>query len=78
MRRRARDAPAAEVAMMLSSPFRVKLLFQLLDVEEEIAVVEECCLMLYSLMCDSRNGFTDLILRCFDCLKCLGLDHECS
>ena len=32
---------------MLSSPFRVKLLFQLLDVEEEIAVVEECCLMLY-------------------------------
>ena len=46
--RRARDAPAAKVAMMLSSPFKVKLLLLLLllDVEEEIAVVDECCLRL--------------------------------
>ena len=47
--RRARDAPAAKVAMMLSSPFRTKLLLLLLDVEEEIAMVEECCLRLYLL-----------------------------
>ena len=52
--------------IMLSSPFRVKLLFLLLDVEEELAVVEECCLMLYLLMCDSRNGFADLIICYFD------------
>ena len=39
--RRARDAPAAKVAMMLSSPFRTKLLLLLLDIEEEVAVVEE-------------------------------------
>ena len=46
----------------LSSPFRVKLLFLLLDVEEEIAVVEECCFRLCLLMCDFRNGLIDLIL----------------
>ena len=51
---------------MLSSPFRVKLLFLLLDVEEEIAVVEECCLMLYLLMRDFRYGFVGLILLYFD------------
>ena len=62
MRRRARDAPAAEVAMMLSSPFRMKLLLMLLDVEEEVAVVEECCLRLYLLMRDFRNRFVGLIL----------------
>ena len=50
--RRARDAPAAKVAMMLSSPFRTKLLLLLLDVEEEVAVGEECCLMLYMFGCD--------------------------
>ena len=33
--------------IMLSSPFRAKLLPLLLDIEEEEAVVEECCLMLY-------------------------------
>ena len=33
--------------IMLSSPFKVKLLLLLLDVEEEVAVVEECYLMLY-------------------------------
>ena len=33
--------------IMLSSPFRMKLLLLLLDVEEEIAVIEKCCLMLY-------------------------------
>ena len=32
---------------MLSSPFRMKLLLMLLDVEEEVAMVEECCLRLY-------------------------------
>ena len=32
--------------MILSSPFRMKLLLLLLDVEEEIAVVDECCLRL--------------------------------
>ena len=41
MKSRARDAPAAKVAMMLSSPFRTKLLLLLLDVEEEVAVVEK-------------------------------------
>ena len=39
--RRARDAPAAKVAMMLSSPPRMRLLLLLLDIEEEVAVVEE-------------------------------------
>ena len=33
--------------IMLSSPFRMKLLLLLLDVEEEIAVIEKYCLMLY-------------------------------
>ena len=47
---------------LLSSPFRVKLLFLLLDIEEEIAVVEECCFRLCLLMCDFRNGPVDLIL----------------
>ena len=47
---------------LLSSPFRVKLLFLLLDVEEEIAVVEECCFRLCLLMYDFRNGLVDLIL----------------
>ena len=65
--RRARDAPAVKVAMILSSPFRMRLLLLLLDVEKEIAVVEECCLMLYLLMCDFRNGFADLIICYFDC-----------
>ena len=47
--------------MMLSSPFRIKLLLIFLDIEEEIAVVVECCLRLYLLMCDFRNGFVGLI-----------------
>ena len=67
MRRRARDAPTTEVAMMLSSPFRMKLLLLLLDVEGEIAVVEECCVRLYLLMCDFRNGIVGLIICYFDC-----------
>ena len=33
--------------IMLSSPFRMKLLLLLLDVEEEVAVVEECYLRVY-------------------------------
>ena len=33
--------------IMLSSPFKAKLLLLLLDVKEEVAVVEECCLILY-------------------------------
>ena len=33
--------------IMLSIPFKAKLLLLLLDVEEEVAVVEKCCLMLY-------------------------------
>ena len=45
--RRARDAPATKVAKMLSSSFRTKLLLLLLDVEEEVAMIEKCCLMLY-------------------------------
>ena len=64
---RARDAPAAEVAMMLSCPFRMKLLLLLLDIEEEIAVVEECCVRLYLLMRDFRNGIIGLIICYFDC-----------
>ena len=41
MRRRARDAPAAKAADKMSSPFIIKLLPLLLDVEEEVAAVEE-------------------------------------
>ena len=52
--------------IMLSSPFRVKLLFLLLDVEEEIAVVEKYCFRLCLLMCDFRNGLVDLILCYFE------------
>ena len=33
--------------IMLSSPFRAKLLLLILDVEEGVAVVEECCLILF-------------------------------
>ena len=33
--------------MLLSIPFRMKLLLLLLDIEDEVAVVEECCLRLY-------------------------------
>ena len=51
---------------LLSSPLRVKLLLLLLDVEEEIAVVEECCFRLCLLMCDFRNGLVDLILCYFE------------
>ena len=32
---------------LLSNPFRTKLLLLLLDVEEEVAVVEECYLRVY-------------------------------
>ena len=55
--------------IMLSSPFRVKLLFLLLNVEEEIAVVEECCFRLCLLVCDFRSGLIALIffLYYFDC-----------
>ena len=53
--------------IMLSNTFRVKLLFLLLDVEKEVAVVEECCLRLYLLMRDFRNGFVGLILCYSDC-----------
>ena len=52
--------------MMLSSPFRMKLFLLLLDIEEEVAVVEECCFRLCLLMCDFRNGLVDLILCYFD------------
>ena len=52
--------------IMLSSPFRVKLLLLLLNVEEEIAVVDECCFRLCLLMCDFRNGLVDLILCYFE------------
>ena len=48
--------------IMLSSPFRIKLLLLVLDVEEEIAVVEECCFRLYLLLRDFRNEFFGLIL----------------
>ena len=41
MRNRARDALAAETADMISSPFRMRLLLLLLDVEEEVVVVAE-------------------------------------
>ena len=53
--------------MMWSSPFRIKLLFLFLDVEEEIAMVEEYCFRLCLFMCDFRNGLVDLILWYFDC-----------
>ena len=33
--------------MMLSNPFRMKLLLLLLDIEEEVAVVEKCYLRVY-------------------------------
>ena len=52
--------------MMLSSPFRVKLLLLLLEVEEGIAVVEKYCSRLSLLMCDFRNGLVELILCYFD------------
>ena len=38
--------------IMLSSPFRVKLLFLLLEVEKGISVIEKCCFRLCLLMCD--------------------------
>ena len=53
--------------IMLSSPFRVKLLLLLLDIEEEIAVVEESCFRLCLLMCDFRNRFIGLMICYFDC-----------
>ena len=46
MRRRARDAPAAEVADDIEQSFRIKLFLLLLDIDEEVAVVEECCFRL--------------------------------
>ena len=46
---------------LLSSPLRVKLLLLLLDVEEEIAVVEECCFRLCLFVCDFRSGLIALI-----------------
>ena len=68
-----------EQLIMLSSPFKVKLLLLLLDVEEEVAVVEECCLMLYMFGCDFfMNGIVGLIICYFDCQRCLRLDHGCS
>ena len=53
-----------EQLIMLSSPFKVKLLLLLLDVEEEVAVVEECCLMLYMFGCDfyEWNCWFDYVL----------------
>ena len=48
--------------IMLSSPFRMMLLLLHLDVEGEVAVVEECYFRLCLLMCDFRNGLVDLIL----------------
>ena len=53
--------------IMLSSPFRMMLLLLHLNVEGEVAVVEECCFRLSLLMCDFRNGLVDLILWYFDC-----------
>ena len=52
--------------MLLSTPFRMRLLLLLLDVEEGIAVVDECYLMFYLLKCDFRNRFADLIKCYFD------------
>ena len=48
--------------MLLSNPFRMKLFLLLLDVDKEVAVVEECCFRLCLLMCGFRNGLVDLIL----------------
>ena len=48
--------------IILGSPFKVKLLFLFLDVEEEIAMVEEYCFRLCLFMCDFRNGLVDMLL----------------
>ena len=48
--------------MMLSSPFRMKLLLLLLDVEEEIAVVEELSQGVFVLGVIFLNGIVGLII----------------
>ena len=63
MRKRARDAPAAEaIKKFFEQPFQGEALFLLLVVEEEIAVIEKCYFSLCLLMCDFRNGSFNLIL----------------
>ena len=42
--------PLLKQLIMLNSPLRMKLLLLLLDVEEEIAVVAECCICLYVIL----------------------------
>ena len=52
--------------IMLSSPFRVKLLFLLLEVEKGISVIEKCCFRLCLLMCDLIwIGWLDFMLPWF-------------
>ena len=68
MRSRARDAPALEAVDNIEQSFRAKLLLLLLYVEEKVAVVEECCLMLYMFGHDFfMNGIVGLIICYFDC-----------
>ena len=48
--------------IILGSPFKVKLLFLFLDVEEEIAMVEEYYFRLCLFMCNFRNELVDMLL----------------
>ena len=67
MKSRARDAHVAEAVDKLSSPFRMKLLLLLLNVEKGLAVVEECCPRVYLFRRDFINELVGLILCYFDC-----------
>ena len=67
MRRRARDAPAAEAADNVEQSFQDEALIPAPQHRERVAVVEECCLRVYLFRRDFINKFLGLILCYFDC-----------